>query len=353
MTIWRNRVSILQPLGAVSVPRSTPQQGVLGGYATPGFWRRHRRLAFTMFAAVSFIYGFIYALFGTFLFLQLAVPLLLLAMLAIWLLPDTNRAPVRLLDKLLIAFLIALLCWPDYLALALPGLPWITAIRLTAVPLAIIMLLCVSLSPDFRRTMKNVLNAVPQVWKLLTLFGLISFLSIAVSRDVGLSINKFIVAQLYWTLIFFASCYVFLREGRAVSFGYLIWAMVIFVCLIAVQEARHSVVPWAGRIPSFLKIEDENVQRILSGASRAATGVYRTQSKFTTPLGLAEFLALSMPFIMHLTVTGKRLWIRCGAFLTIPLIFYILIKTDSRLGMVGFFMTFLLYLIVENIHHRP
>lgn len=323
---------------------------ILGPYTRAGFWHRHRRLGLTLIGLIAFLYGFFFALTTTFFLLQLAVPLIVLALMIVWVLPETGKAPTGLLNKLFFAFLVALLCWPDYLALALPGLPWITAIRLVAVPLATVFLLALSQSRAFRAELTEILAGAPLVWKLLAIFSVIALLSVGVSSDPAQSVSKFVVAMLYWVLIFFVACWVFTRRGRATAFGYLIWFVAIYVCLIGIQEARHSAIPWADNIPSFLKIEDESVQRILSGKSRAATGIYRVQSKFTTPLGLAEFLAYATPFILHFAVTGRRIWERLGALLTIPLVFHTINATDSRLGMVGFFTTFLLYLLAWGVY---
>lgn len=323
---------------------------ILGPYTRPGFWHRHRRLGLVLIGFAASLYGFLFALTTTYFLLQLAVPLIALALMIVWVLPETGKAPTGLLEKLFFAFLIALLCWPDYLALAFPGLPWITAIRLVAVPLATVFLLALSQSRDFRAELMDILASAPVVWKLLAIFSVIALLSIGVSSDPAQSVSKFVVAMLYWVLIFFVACWVFTRPGRATAFGYLIWFVAIYVCLIGIQEARHSAIPWADNIPSFLKVEDESVQRILSGKSRAATGIYRVQSKFTTPLGLAEFLAYATPFILHFAVTGRRVWVRLGALLTIPLVFHTINTTDSRLGMVGFFSTFLLYLLAWGVY---
>lgn len=337
--------SIIDPQTPV-VPHPS---GVRGGYTRRGFWQRHRRTALFLLWIFAAFYGVAYTLFGRFLLLQLSIPLIAMAGLVIWLLPDTGRAPTRLLERLLFLFLIALLCWPDYLALALPGLPWITAIRLVSVPLALVMLLCLSLSSEFRRDLLATLNATPLVWRLMLAFVAIAALSIGFSGDPGLSISKFIIAQLYWTTIFFVSCYVFIRTGRANLFAALIWAIVLLIMAIALYEWRLQSVPWAGHIPSFLKIEDEAVQRILSPRSRAATGIYRVQSKFTTPLGLAEFLALATPFVLHYAVTARNLWLRLAAVATLPLMFYVIRLSDSRLGVVGFFMAFMLYLLAWGV----
>ena len=292
---------------------------------------------------IDLFYGFAWGLFGPGLLLQLSIlPLLLLA-LSVWLLPETGRSPDKTLEWLLFAFLTALLAWPDYLALALPGLPWITALRLTAVPLGIVMLLCLSLSSAFRRDLLDALNAQPAIWRLVVAFAVIALLSIAVSRQPSFSLNKFVVAQLYWILVFFVAVAVFGRPGRAQWLVVGLWSFALYVCLIGLWEARLGAVPWAGHIPSFLKIEDEAVQRILAGSARAATGIYRVQAKFTTPLGCAEFLAYAMPFVLHLVATARRPIVRVAAAATVPLIFKIILLTDSRLGMVGFFGALLLY----------
>ncbi len=326
-----------------------PKKGAMPGYSGTNFWRRHRKLWFLFLIGFSVIYGFAFAIFGTFFLLQLTVPLISLAALVIWLLPVTENAPTELLQKLLLAFICALLAWPDYLAVALPGLPWITAIRLVAVPLALTMLLCLSLSDNFRSQMKDIIGASPGVWKLLVAFIGLSALSIVVSTDRGVSINKFIVAQLYWTMIFFAAAYTFSRPGKMTIFSFILFFFVIYICTIGLQEWRLQRLPWAGNVPNFLKVEDEAVARILSAKSRAATGIYRVQSKFTTPLGLAEFLGLATPFILHFLMTHRSLLVKFVAAVSLPVMFYVIILTDSRLGVVGFFLSFMFYLAAWGI----
>lgn len=318
----------------------------LGGYTSPTFAHRHRKKLLFLFGLALFFYSMTFTLIGRFMVLQFLTPLMLMILFVIWMLPEARQVPTRWLGRLGIGFMIALLCWPDYLALALPGLPWLTAIRIVTVPLALVMLFCLSGSRQFRAEMKELMTGLPIVWQGVVAFAAIALISIVFSSDIGLSVNKFVVAQLTWTLPFFVAIYVFRQPNRATQFGYFLWAIVLFVCLIAIQEWRHSVVPWAGNIPSFLKIEDESVQRILSGSSRAATGIYRVQSKFTTPLGFAEFLALSAPFILHIMMRSKNVLIIMAAALTLALQFWCIRLTDSRLGVVGFFMTLLLYMLV-------
>lgn len=325
--------------------RPTAPSFVLAGYATATFWQRHRGWALALLGIIAFVYGAAFGLYGTFILMQLSIPLLVMLALIVWLLPDVGRAPERALDRLFFAFLAVMICWPNYLALALPGMPWITMIRLVAAPLAIFMLVCLSVSAEFRGRMKTILSASPLQWKALIAFIAISFMSIAVSRRFGISVNKFVVAQLYWTLIFFTAAFVFSRPEHARKFAYLIWICALVVALIGFWEWRRKLVPWAGHIPSFLKVDDEMLVKLLASNGRKATGIYRVKSVFTTALGLAEYLALSMPFVIHLAATARRWQMRVAAAASIPFFFYIITLTDSRLGAVGFFMAILFYIL--------
>lgn len=329
--------------------RRKPAEGApapaIGRYAHRSWLRRHKAMCFIVLTLFSLIYGFAFAIFGRFLFVQLTAPLVVLAGITLWVLPDMDRAPDKLLGKTFTAFLFALLCWPDYIAFAVPGLPWVTAIRLFGAPMALTLLICVSVSARFRARMGDILSAEPLIWKLLVAFTVIAGLSIALSRNIPASVNKFVVAQMAWTAVFFISCYVFVQPGRVRTLSKYLWAISIYCCIIALYEVRYSKLPWAGRIPWFLKIEDEQVLRVLGGLSRAFTGVYRVQSKFGISLGLGEFFGLALPFILHLIVTSRRWSVRIAGLLTLPLIFFITLKTDSRLAFISFVASMLGYLL--------
>lgn len=333
------------PRSLASIWRGAAKPPVLQGYKTAPFWQRHRLLWGLVYAVIVAAYGLGVAYTGRSLLLQMAVPLVALAALVVWALPDSDRAPLNWVRTLLFAFIVALLVWPDYLAFAVPGLPWLTAIRIIAIPLALVLLICLSSSSGFRQELGDAVNATPLTWKLLAVFIVLAALSILVSRQIGSSLNKFIIAQLYWTMIFFCAAWTFRRPGRAMLLAYILWGCVVFVCLIGVQEWRLHAIPWAGHVPSFLVVEDPVVQNILSAKSRATTGIYRVQSKFTTPLGLAEFLALTTPFLLYFLLFSRSIILRIAAALTLALMFHTIVRTDSRLGAAGFFTACLMFLL--------
>jgi len=326
---------------AVDVPRPVR----LARYAGEVWLRRYRWTGVAALVGFAIVYGAAFATYGRVFLLSFLLLPTVMALWAVWLLPDTERAPTVWLTRLTFAYLVVLVGWPDYLAVSLPGLPWITAVRLIGFPLVAILLICISISRPFKRELSSQLAGFPTIGRLVVAFSAIAFLSIFLSAHVGNSVSKFIVAQVSWTAVFFASVYVFSKPGRVVKAAYMLWGLALLQLAIGVWEYKNSRVPWAGHIPWFLKIEDEAVQRILAGGARAATGIYRVQARFTTSLGLAEFLALTLPFILHISVVSRKLVVRWCGIATIPALFWLILKTDSRLGVIGFFMTLLLYIL--------
>lgn len=329
--------------------RKTGSTAVLSGYVGRTFLYRHRILLRLIFGFFLFIYGVAFTLLGWVFPMPFTVPLVVLAGLVIWALPDTGRIPVRWLEWLLYAYLISVMAWPDYLAIALPGLPWITVARLLGFPLVLTYFFCLSLSHEFREQVRDIMGATPWVWKLMIAYSFISIISIFYSTGISLSISKVIVAIVNWVLIYFISLWVFSRKNRANYFAVLIWIFVFYNSVIAFLEWRVKAPIWAGHIPSFLKIDSDLVQDILDGGARHATGIYRVQSKFTTPLSLAEVLACATPILLHFMMTSRQLWIRILAAVTIVFAIYAIFRTGSRLGMVGLLLTGLIYLLAWSV----
>ena len=308
--------------------------------------RRARLLVVVLVSIFCLVYGVVFAALAPYLMLPLIAPLPVLALIVIWALPETRTAPTRTMVVLTFAFFIGLVMWPNYIAFAPPGLPWITMVRLTGFPLFITLLICVSVSQDFRSRLATALNATPVLWKMLVAFAVLQLISIGFSRQPGQSIDKFIVAQVSWTAMFFLSVYVFLRPGRVERMAGMFWVMAILVGLIGIQEWRHAGVLWVGHIPKLLQIPDPAVANALATHVRSADGTYRTQSTFSTSLGLAEYVALTLPFVVQF-LFGRYGWpVRLAAAISIPFLLFIVYITNSRLGVVGCMMTLFLYPLI-------
>jgi hypothetical protein len=336
-------------------PRRAEARGrpfVLKPYAVdvPLMWKRVVAWAMIPLLSVAcMIYGFFYALTTPYLIPAFAAPVLVLAAFTIWALPDLTRAPTRSMQFLFFAFLYLLLLWPGYLAIVLPGLPWITPIRLIGFPLTLLLLVCVSISKEFRTTTAETIKAIPYLWQMTLAFCVIGLLSIGWSKGPMTSLNKFFDSQVNWTVIFFASCYIFRKKGTVEHWAAVLWVVSVVLCLIGLVEAKEQHVPWLGHIPSFIKADDEYVQHVLNGARRLGSEKYRVQGTRTTSLGMAEFWALTTPFVMYYIAGSYRLWVKIAAGASLPLIVYCIYLTDARLGMVGFLISLLLFVLTWGI----
>lgn len=316
---------------------------ILSQYYERPFKRFTRKRIYLSVGIFAFFYGFFFALTTIYLLVQLVMPLVMLALLVIWLLPETGRAPIKLIEQLFFAFIFVLLFWPDYMAVDIPPLPWLTAMRIVVTPLALALLLGLSQSSQFRKDLGRVHVAAPAIGRLVLAFGFLAVFSTVFSEEPFWTLNKSSIALLYWVMIFYIAAYVFSKDGRLQTFFTLVWLLCAVISVVAAIEFSMGQVPWANHIPNFLKIEDPAVIRSLAGSTRAYVGIHRVQSKFTTPLGLAEFLSCATPIVLYFVTFGKNVAVRMLAGLTLPLILFAILYTDARLGMVGFFSSLLLF----------
>jgi hypothetical protein len=338
----------LEAASGASLPNSLAgvARPVMANYVGERFVDRKRKMLLWIFAIAVTVYGMFFGVLFSVMPAPMLAPLAILLMLFIWLLPDMENAPSERIASFMFAYLIALLAWPDYLALQLPGMPWISAIRLVGIPMVVMLLICLSVSPKFRGELKEVMDSVPVLWKSVALFAAISTISVGFSRDGALSISKLIVAILYWFSMFFMALHIFRKPGRVERVCFYLWGILMLDCAIALWEGRIQALPWAGHTPSFLQVNDPVVLKILSFRGRAASGIYRIQGKFTTPLGLAEFIGMATPIVVYFLFNARNLFVRLAALVSLPIIFMTVIGTDSRLAMNSFILSFFVYILV-------
>ncbi len=332
--------------------RAAIARPILGSYTSPGFWQRHRIKLLLLVGFYSWFVGMFFAVTTTYFLVPLVAPLALIATLVIWLLPDVGKAPTKTISNFVFAFVIVVLCWPNYIGIDFPGLPWITMIRLVALPLCVLLLVSLSISAQFRHEMAETLAAAKAVpWMLAGFIG-VAFCSIFWSTDVGYSANKFSVAVFSWFVPFFAAVYAFRTPGRLTWLGRTMFGITIFVCLIGLVENHMQKVLWSGHLPKLLSIQDPAVLSLLAGTVRSVTGKYRVIATFANALNLAEFLGLAMPFVLHFMLIANRWYKRVIAGATIPLMFAVVSFTDSRMGMINMFVAIMLYVFFWSMRYR-
>ena len=327
---------------------------VVAGFKVPRIphdkkWQR--RGLYALLAALCFLYSFFMLLLPMQLKVPFALPLILMVLFVVWALPTSHKAPGRVAERLFWAYSITLLLWPNYLAIALPGLPWITAARLLATPMVLIILIHASTSLPFKQTMRERLATIRPLWILVAIFAVTQIVSVVVSSQPFLTLNRVWNNQVMWTGMFFAAVWV-LRSPRSIERWFIAYVIMIFILgVLGVWEAQWQQVLWANSVPSIFQIRDPNVQKILGGSFRL-TGQYRVQTTATTPLSFAELLAMAVPFLLYLMHKYPRLWVILGCLIIEGLIIYGLIQADARLGFVGLLVGHLLYLLFYVIDRR-
>lgn len=319
---------------------------LLAGYRSKPMGLPIQAAFYVLLAAIFTGYGLIHGLTTPFQTMPLLVPIFVTAALIVWALPPGERTPWRAIEPLYLAFLISLTVWPDYLAVALPNLPWITLKRIASAPMAIVMLVCVSVSRDFRSNLFRVVNSDKWIWRILVTFVIMQTFSILISWDPGKSLNKYFIYQLNWTLLFFASCFLFNLRGFAAKWSTALIVIAYVICIYGLWEAKYGLLPWAGHIPTFLRIEDESVLRLLAGVVRSVKGVHRVQSSSTTPLGMSELLGLIAPFALYTAITSRSWVLKVLSALLLPLSLQLVLLADSRLGMVAMLGAVLFYVLI-------
>lgn len=322
------------------------------GAVLPGFTagriepRRSRRwLFFAALAFVAFIYGCAVAIFPTLFYSIFAIPIVMLGLAALWALPDTNADHGRLIRALYWAYLVSLLLWPSYLAIALPGLPWINVQRLFLIPLCAIFGYSLATSKIMRVELSEVLSDNRAVAGLFFAFMALQFATTPLSSSLGASINKLFINQCAWTVPFFISCWMFRTEKYRRNWYGMLLVLVLITAAEALLEYYLHKVPWRDHIPGFLHESEDYVQANL----RRATGLYRTKGFTVNTLVLAELLGMTAPFVFHAAFTSRTMLAKLFWIAYLPCHFLVIVTTDSRLGMVSYFASGLLYVGIWNL----
>lgn len=329
-----------------TAPSPYPTGRVLAGYRQETSRRGLRIALLVALGLICVAWGAFFALGAPYRIMPLIAPLPVLLLLAVWVLPEGEYAPIKAIEPLFLAFFAALVLWPNYIAVALPHLPWVTMLRMFAAPLVLVVLISISVSAKFRSTLAASLNAAPIVWRMLAAFVILQTVSLVFSSRPAISLNRYIVDQLHHTMIFIVSCYVFLTPGFGERWMRMFLAMLYVVCGIGLWEGAIHVLPWASHIPSFLKIETDLVANILDGAMRAAVGEHRVQAMTSQPLVMAELLGLGTPFAIHAAVGRYPLIMRVAGMVYVPLSMVLIELADSRLGYVAVLSAVLFYLLI-------
>ncbi len=295
-----------------------------------------RRSAFVVAqVAAAAAYGFAAVALPPQMLFVLILPVVVCLLAALWLMPDRGVFPQTAVQRSYRILFILSFIWPSYIAIVLPGLPWLTPTRIALFATSFLFLYSVSTSGQLRRHLGVVARASPLLWAAFLLWEGSMFVTVPFSHTLAPTFKLLIDNQLRLAGVFFVGCVVFARRGY--STRTVVWLLVLAVicALDGFVEDKLEFPPWANHIPSFMRVDDATLANVLGRQARSADGLYRVRGPYGNSLIFAEFLAMCMPFVLHWTLTARTLLRRVATAVAGLMIFGAIVITQSRLGLVG------------------
>jgi len=229
----------------------------------------------------------------------MAVPLAAMFGLVLWLLPDVDRVSNPPIYKLAVAYMIATVAWPNYIALALPGLPWITPSRLILGALLVIMVLHFAQHADSRRTVANIIGYDKIALGLYALYLATVVWTLPLAEQRVETMRYALLQEVLYLTPMFAVAWALADIRRLKPIMVMFSLTCIFTMLVSVLENGMQQPPWLNIIPSFLRVDPILLETYLSPQSRVGDGRYRIRSTFGIVIFYSQYLCLVVPLLFE------------------------------------------------------
>ena len=311
-----------------------------------------RFLLGAMLVFVAMIYGLMAVILPPQLFSYPATPILIMIGLILWLLPDIGGIYYDRLQQLMMSYMAITIAWPAYVALNLPGLPWISLTRLVLFMVLAVFIWNFSTSQQLRDKLRDVVSETPIAIRVFWMFWATTTFSLVFASPIGVSISKYINNQIYWTMVLFMTALLATRPGFVGRFVRVLVIATALVIVYSLYEFRIERVPWLDYLPSFLKIDPELLEILMDSQSRAGTDIYRVRGPFAASLFFSEFLTMVFPFFLYFASKQKRilpLLATMAATLGCLVVMYL---TNARSAILGALVALLLYPFFYAIRRR-
>ena len=283
-------------------------------------WWKLATIAFTAVALFMIMYtGFLVAVGGTLAFRFVAFPIGVMALLGLWLLPDVDKPDVAPFYKLLTAYMFLMVAWPSYVAIAIPGLPWVTPPRIVLGVLLIIMLTHFPQIAEARRKVVDLLGYDKIAFRLYMLFLFMEVAVIPLAMSPVDVVSYEVMQGVLDTSAMVAAAWIFTdlkkipRVMRFVVYG------CIFTMLVTLLENYMQHPPWLGYTPSFMKIDPILYETYVSPQARVGDGRYRVRATFGIVLYYSQYLGIVLPALLY-EMWKMKGWKRVLAIALVPLI---------------------------------
>ena len=262
------------------------------------------------------------------------LPITIIALIGIWAMPEREAFLENNVRAVLYIFLGFWMVWPPYLSLIrLPGDPWMSPQRLIIYILLVLALIMFSVSKKAKNTLYKNYSDNRGMFRALLLLIFASFISTIFAKHSDISSNEFIKALVFNYLVFFlAATLLSTKKHLRIIFSICI-AFALILASMSFYEVTLSQTIWSHHIPSNLFANSEDVQRILTPKFR--DGMFRVKVSSLTSLEYAELLSYVLPMCLYYLFENKGKTMKIVMAITILAIFYAIVVSRSRLGLVG------------------
>lgn len=229
----------------------------------------------------------------------IAVPIAIMAGLVVWLLPDIDRPANPPYQKLLTAFLIMLVAWPNYLAIALPGLPWITPPRLVLGVLIATLVMDLAQHASSRQRIGEILFHDPLTTRLYGTYLALVVIWIGFAPSPVDTLRYSVFQQILDLLPMIVVLWLLRDINHVRTITLILVIGCIITMLVTIPENLLQQPPWLGYIPSWLAIDADMLQVYLSPQARVGDGRYRVRGTFGVVLFYAQYVGIIMPVLLY------------------------------------------------------
>jgi hypothetical protein len=240
--------------------------------------------------------------------LAVAGLVVLMAVLLLWALPELRLVPDRLLRKLFFVMVFVQLTVPQYWAIQLPGLPWISVRRVFSSAVIVLFGIVVAGSASARSTIVETLRANRALTVAILGFLAYLFLSILTSTNWSFSLERSSDAFFNWYIVLLTCLIVVRNEDDIILVLKLIVIAGMLVSLGGVVEFIFERRFFIDVIPKSILdqlISQNPVVAQMYYSSVFRDGVYRANSIYIVSLSFAEFEAMVAPIGAYFVLHGR------------------------------------------------
>jgi O-antigen ligase len=257
------------------------------------------------------------------------------AIVLLWAMPDLAIVPARAVRITFLVMFAVSLTVPAYYTLIVPGLPWVSARRITTFAMIVPFALTMAGSSVERRNLTQVFLGS----KILSLccLGFLAVLIVATITSPNLATSSSIMADylLTWYVPLFAVIFVVKTEADILLLLKIIIFSAIFVAIISIYDFLFLRQFFFNILPRSLLSMIVEANPMLAGMVDQISfrnGMPRVASLFVTPLSLGEFQAMVAPLTYYFLVHGKSVRERILGLFTAILCVVAIFASGSRGG---------------------